>query len=121
MTEPQIWTLIAVFASIMLGVQQWSFSSLRREMAAGFARQDLRSDALDAKIDDRFATLDAKIDDRFATLDAKIDHTRASLEVKIDLNLELVDARFSDVGHRLAALESDLTLIKGHLIRQHSA
>jgi len=110
LTEPQIWTLIAVFASIMLGVQQWSFSSLRREMAAGFARQDLHSDALDAKIDDTRATLDAKID-----------HTRASLEAKTDLNLELMDARFNDVGHRLAALESDMTLIKGHLIRQHSA
>jgi hypothetical protein len=108
--EPQVWTLIAVFASIMLGVQQWSIGSLRREMLARFDRQDLRTDALESTMSTRFAGVDA----RFAALDTKIDD-------RFDRSVELMEARFSDVGHRLGALESDMTLVKGHLIGQRSA
>ena len=54
-------------------------------------------DALEAKIDARFAVQDAKIDARFAVQDAKIDARFAH-----------VDARFAHVDARFDSLKSDL-------------
>lgn len=61
MTEPQVWTLIAVFAAAIFGVQGIALTSFRREMKsmrnelmtkmdAGFAQVHNRLDALDRDV-----------------------------------------------------------------------
>lgn len=50
---------------------------------------------------------------RFDALDAKID-------AKVDGLGAKMDARFTDVEHRLDSLESDMHLVKAHLIGQSS-
>lgn len=73
MTEPQVWTLIGVFAAIMLGGFTLTITLLGRTMTAGFAAVDAKFDAVDAK----FAAVDAKFDAvqaRFGVIDAKLDH-----------------------------------------------
>ena len=84
MTEPQVWTLIGVFAAVMLGgmtlmttllsrVITASVDGLRDVVTVKFEAVDARFEAVDA----RFAAVDARfaaIDGRFDALTAKIDH-----------------------------------------------
>lgn len=51
MTEPQIWTLIGVFAAIMLGGFTLSTGLLTRVIRSGFDAVDAKFDAVDAKFD----------------------------------------------------------------------
>ncbi|PZQ91981.1 MAG: hypothetical protein DI534_03315 [Leifsonia xyli] len=59
MNEPQIWTLIGVFAGVMLGGFTLSTGLLTRVIRSGF-------EAVDAK----FAAVDA----RFEAVNARLDH-----------------------------------------------
>lgn len=59
MNEPQVWTLIGVFAAIMLGGFTLSTTLIARTMRSGF-------DAVDA----RFETVNAKFD----AVNARLDH-----------------------------------------------
>ncbi len=58
MNEPQIWTLIGVFAAIMLGGFTLSTGLLTRVIRSGFEAVDAKFDAVDAKFDAVNARLD---------------------------------------------------------------
>jgi hypothetical protein len=113
-SDPQIWTVIAVMSAVFIGTLRLNLRSLGREMQSSIAALDTRIAALDAKVDAHLARLDAKIDSRFEQLDAKIDE-------RSDRLTDVMNARFTDVDHRLTTVEGDLGLVKGHLIGQRSA
>lgn len=58
MTEPQVWTLIGVFAALMLGGFTLSTGLLTRVIRSGFEAVDAKFDAVDAKFDAVNARLD---------------------------------------------------------------
>lgn len=66
MNDPQIWTIIGVFAAIMLGGMTLMTTLINRTMAAGFRAVDARFEAVDAKFD--------AVNSRFDALEFKIDH-----------------------------------------------
>lgn len=84
MNDPQIWTLIGVFAAIMLGGMTLmttlilrntttAVAGLREEMIARFLAVDARFAAVDARftaVDARFTAVDARLD----TMNTRIDH-----------------------------------------------
>lgn len=70
MNDPQIWTLIGVFAAIMLGGFTLVTTLINRTIAAGFKAVDARFEAVDAKFDAKFDSVNA----RFDALEFKIDH-----------------------------------------------
>lgn len=72
MNEPQVWTLIGVFAAVMLGGFTLSTGLLTRVIRSGF-------EAVDAK----FATVDARfdaVDARFESVNTKFDAVNARLD-----------------------------------------
>lgn len=77
MTEPQVWTLIGVFAATIfgvLGVVSSTFTrvlraeigGLRGEMIARFERVDAQFERVDAQFE--------RVDAQFARIDQRIDH-----------------------------------------------
>ena len=54
MTEPQVWTLIGVFAAAIFGIQGIAISSFRREM------QSMRNELI-ARMDSGFNQLDRDV------------------------------------------------------------
>ena len=51
MNDPQIWTMIAVFTSIMLGGMTLMTTLINRATAAGFKAVDAQFTAVDARFD----------------------------------------------------------------------
>lgn len=51
MNDPQIWTLIGVFAAVMLGGMTLMTTLINRAMAAGFAAVDAKFEAVYVKLD----------------------------------------------------------------------
>ena len=121
MSDAQTWAIVLPLASMMVTLvgivvvmPVVNARTIGRELGA-------RIDGLDAKVDSVERRLDAKIDGVERRLDAKIDGAEERLSTRIHALADLTDARFSEVGHRLAGLEGDMALVKGHLIGQASA
>lgn len=70
MNDPQIWTLIGVFAAIMLGGFTLSTTLILRTLSAKFDGVDARFDAVGTRFDAVERTMSA----RFETVHAKLDH-----------------------------------------------
>ncbi|MBO1901679.1 hypothetical protein J4H92_06895 [Leucobacter weissii] len=113
LNEPQVWTLIGVFAVVMLGAMTLSttllgriikvsmegvekslgarIDGLRGEMNAKFEAVDLRFEAMDAKFDARFEAMDA----RFEAMDAKIGRVEDKL-THLDRDVQALSRRVFD-------------------------
>lgn len=75
MNEPQVWTLIGVFAAIMLGGMTLMTTLLTRNMNTAFAGFMSVMDAKFEAIESRFEAIDARfeaIGARFDEIDTKI-------------------------------------------------
>jgi hypothetical protein len=107
MTEPQVWTLIGVFAAIMLGALSLmttlitrsitvATDGLRGEMVARFEKTDARFEAMDAKFEARFEAVEY----RFQAMEHRFD----AMEAK-------VDARFETISAKLEHLDRDVTAL----------
>lgn len=73
MTEPQVWTLIGVFAgslgvivTLVVSVMRNVATSLRNEMRLGFESVGVRFDGVDRRLDG--------LDNRVGRLEARFDH-----------------------------------------------
>ncbi len=51
MTEPQVWTLIGVFAAAIFGIQGIAISSFRRELRSFGAEMITRFDGMNRRLD----------------------------------------------------------------------
>lgn len=147
MSDPQIWTVMGVFSAMMLGGFSLLARYLTSEIRALDVKHDARSDRLEAQIaglgarldtkidttaeglEQRFDAradalgqrLDAKIDALGQRLDAKIDGVEQRLDAKIDHVADVLTLRIDAVDHRLGAVEDDLKIVKGHLLRHAPA
>ncbi len=84
LTDPQVWTLIGVFAAVMLGGMTLMTTQLSRIVRVEADRID---GTLSARIDGLDRTLSARIDGLDRTLSARIDGVDARLgriESKVD-------------------------------------
>ncbi|KJL33701.1 hypothetical protein RS86_01498 [Microbacterium azadirachtae] len=68
MTEPQVWTLIGVFAAVMLGGMTLMTTLLTRTISAKSDAADSRIESLRVEMNARFDTMDVK----FSTLDREV-------------------------------------------------
>ncbi|MFT4029051.1 MAG: hypothetical protein QM675_04175 [Protaetiibacter sp.] len=69
LTDPQIWTLIGVFAAAMFGVLGLIVPLVNRNMAAGFAAVNTKIDSLEKVMNAKFEAVDAKFDAVYTKLD----------------------------------------------------
>lgn len=82
MTEPQVWTLIGVFAAIMLGGMTLMTTLLSQSFRSEIGR------------------LEARFDGRFEAMDGKITGLRAEMNARFDA----VDVKVSALDKDVAAL-----------------
>lgn len=107
LTEPQVWTLIGVFAAMLFSsiavlVRQNDklIASVRIEIGARF--EGLRSD-----FDSRFDSIDAKFDangSRFDSMETKFDARLDAMDVKFSERLGSIDRRLEDLDKEVANL-----------------
>ena len=62
MTEPQVWTLIGVFTTIVIGMLTVVSNSFVRVMRAEFRRLDEKVDGLRVVMDARFSSVERSLD-----------------------------------------------------------
>ena len=77
LNEPQIWTLIGVFAAVMIGGMTFMFRLVTTTLDAKFGSMDSKFDSLDSKFDavnDSIASLRTEMNARFEMVDTKIEH-----------------------------------------------
>lgn len=70
LTDPQIWSLIGIFAAAMFGVLGLIIPLINRNLAAGFAAVNTKIDALEKIVNARFEAVEVKFD----AVNAKLDH-----------------------------------------------
>jgi hypothetical protein len=103
--EPQVWTLIAVFATIMVGTQTLLITGVRSQI--GSLRTELKADigglrgemnaqigGLRGEMNARFERVDAQfaaVDARFDALTSKVDHL--DRDVQLLMNREFGENR----------------------------
>ena len=80
MTEPQVWTLIAVFATIMVGTQTLLITGVRSQI--GSLRTELKAD---------IGGLRGEMNARFDALTSKVDHL--DRDVQLLMNREFGENR----------------------------
>jgi hypothetical protein len=114
LTEPQVWTLIGVFAAIMVGALSLmttlimrsitvATDGLRSEVVARFEKTDAKFEAMDAKFEAMGARSEARfeaVEYRFQAMDARFD----AMDAK-------VDARFETIAAKLEHLDRDVTAL----------
>lgn len=77
MTEPQVWTLMGIFGTALLGMMALLSQFLWRGISSKFDAVDARFDAVDAKfdaIDQRFIDMERQMETRFDSVDKQIAH-----------------------------------------------
>ena len=62
MTEPQVWVLIGVFATAVLGMMSWQTISFNRTIRTEIGRIDTKIDALEGKMGARFEIIERRLD-----------------------------------------------------------
>lgn len=107
--------LASTAVTISLVVLLWRlidarFSDFEKRMDEKLAAMDGRF----AGVDEKFAAMDRRMDERFTAMDRRMDEKFAASD-------RLLDERFGAVDHRLSALETDLTIIKQHLLNPSAA
>ncbi|NLC97755.1 MAG: hypothetical protein GX678_01585 [Actinomycetales bacterium] len=82
LTEPQVWTLIGVFSTVLFAVFATTSGYFVRTMKAGFDRVDAQFDRVDAQFD---------------RVDAQIDGLRGEMNAKFELVEKRLDYLDRDV------------------------
>ncbi|MBE7952963.1 hypothetical protein ABTZ44_08010 [Microbacterium oxydans] len=96
LNDPQVWTLIGVFAAVMLGGMTLMTTQLSRVIRAEVDRVE---GTLSAKIDRVEGTLSAKIDRVEGTLSARIDGLHARLD-RIEIKVDDLDRELTNLATR---------------------
>ena len=100
LNEPQVWTLIGVFSTVLFAVFATTSGYVVRSMNAGFDRVDAQFDRVDAKIDGLHGEMNAKIAGLHSEMNAKFD--------RVDTKFELVDVKFERIDDRFDHLDRDV-------------
>lgn len=101
MNEPQIWTVIGVFAATVIGLVTLITQVFMRQMTVQFTA--LRNE-LGGKIDRTSETLDGKISSLRSEMVLRFEQVDRGFE-QVDRRFEQVDRRFEQVDQRLDRLE----------------
>lgn len=104
MTEPQVWTLIGVFAAIMLGGMTLMTTLLMRTFTSSISglRGELHSSlgGLRAEMNAKFETVHEKFDAKFDLIGVRLDGLDARL-VRVEKKLEGLDRDVQVISRRV--------------------
>ncbi|QIM15245.1 hypothetical protein G7067_00555 [Leucobacter insecticola] len=106
MNEPQVWTVIGVFAASMAVL----ITAFTQTMSAKFERVIDRVDGLKTEMVIRFE----KVDQRFEQVDRRFEQVDQRFE-QVDRRFEQVDQRFERVDERFGRLEARVDGIETRL------
>lgn len=74
MNDPQIWTLLGLFAAIMLGGMTLMTTLLTRAMTAAIGGVNARIDGLAGEMNARFDAVETTMSAKFETVNVKLEH-----------------------------------------------
>ncbi|QIM19151.1 hypothetical protein G7066_12275 [Leucobacter coleopterorum] len=104
MNEPQVWTLIGVFAAVMTGLISIITRSFTRSIAD-----------LSEKVDVKLESLGNQVESKFDILSERIDGLKTEMMLrfeKVDMRFEQVDQRFEQIELRIGKVEGRLDKIE---------
>ncbi|MCC7128182.1 MAG: hypothetical protein IT192_05130 [Microbacteriaceae bacterium] len=104
--DPQIWTLLGIFAAVMLGGMTLMTTLLSRAMTAAIAGVNARIDGLAGEMRAGFAAVDARfeaVDARFAAVDARFE----AVEKVMNTRFELLDRDISAISRKAFGIPED--------------
>ncbi|MFN8126207.1 MAG: hypothetical protein U0R64_06850 [Candidatus Nanopelagicales bacterium] len=103
-TEPQVWTVIGVFAAGLLGVltlmSTMFLRIVRTEIGSVATRIDSLDDRMNVRIDSLDTTLGTRIDSLDSTLNARMDGLGARIE-SIDRRIDHLDRDVQTLASRV--------------------
>lgn len=105
--DPQIWTLLGLFAAIMLGGMTLMTTLLMRAMTAAIGGVNGRIDGLEGSLQARMDGVNGRIDGLEGSLHARID----GLTGEMRAGFAAVDAKFETVHVKLEHLDRDVTAL----------
>ena len=100
MTEPQIWTIIAVLVAALGAIVTIVTQSFNRSITALGEKMDAKFDGLRTEMVLRFE----RVDERFEQVDQRFEQVDRRFE-QVDRRFEQVDGRFEQVDQRFERLE----------------
>ncbi|WP_372467581.1 hypothetical protein ACCO44_17385 [Microbacterium maritypicum] len=102
LNDPQVWTLLGIFAAVMLGGMTLMTTQLSRVIRVEVDRIDA---TLSARIDGLDTALSARIDGLDTALSTRIDGLDTALSTRIDG----LDARLGRIESKVDDLDKELT------------
>lgn len=100
MNEPQVWTLIGVFAATMIGLVTVITQSFTRTLSAKFDAVNARFDAMDSKFDSKFEIVSERIDGLKAEMVLRFDHVDRRLD-RLENRVDGLDADVQAISRRV--------------------
>lgn len=83
MNDPQVWTLIGVFAAIMLGGMTLMTTLINRATTNAVGALDAKIQGLGGEMNARFDAIHTEMNARFDTVNTKIEHLDRDVTVLI--------------------------------------
>lgn len=115
MTEPQIWVLIAVFTTLMIGGMNLISRTVRVEIRGLADAMNAKFETVDAKFETLTVTLRSEIVQSEHRLNARMDETEHRLNARIDETEERLNVRITQTEQslirRIDQLDSDVHAI----------
>lgn len=111
MNEPQVWTLIGVFSTVLFAVFATTSGYIVRAMNAGFDRVDSKivdlHDEMNTKIDSLREEMNTKITGLHGEMNARI----GGLHGEMNARFAVVDVKFDRIDDRFDHLDRDVQAI----------
>lgn len=103
MTEPQVWTLIGVFAATMIGVITFLSQSVTRSISALGTDLGNRIDSLRRETNARFETVHVEMNARFETMQVEMNSVRDDIKAT-EVSLEKVHEEIAHLNRDIQAI-----------------
>ncbi|RGE22738.1 hypothetical protein D1J51_03635 [Leucobacter sp. wl10] len=103
MNDPQIWTIIGVFAAALFGMLTFMSQSFMRSLSAHTAQITTKVEVVEAKLQSRMDAFDARLDvfdARLETFDARID----ALSTEMGVRFERLETRVDNLDRDVQAI-----------------
>lgn len=94
MSDPQIWTLIGVFAAAMLGGLSLVVTLITRTTGAQIA-------ALGSQVSGEIRALDSRLTSQIESLDSRVTSQIEALDSRLSARLEMVDKEVAGIAKRV--------------------
>lgn len=107
LNDPQIWTIIGVFAAALFGMLTFMGQSFMRSLSVHTAQVTTKIETVEAKLE----TVEAKLESRLDAFDARLESQRIELGGRIEVLGAEMGMRLERLEGRVESLDRDVQAI----------